>query len=301
MTVAFTKATKRRAKLRAAFMGPAGSGKTYSALAVAAGLGSRIAVIDTEHGSASKYAGLFSFDTLELSTFSVENYIEAIKAAEAAGYDVLVIDSLSHAWAGKGGILEFVDERTKASRSGNAFSSGWKDATPKHNQLIEAILACRCHVVATMRTKTEWVVQENERGKKEPRRIGTAPVQRDGMEYEFDVVGDLDQDHNLVVTKTRCPYLSGMVIAKPGAELAQALAAWLSDGTEAPPAAPSAPSVSALDVLVDRVRSAGDFAELDNVKAEIVKAKDTLSPADLEVLRDETKARWHAIDEARAA
>lgn len=298
MTVQFTKATKKRAKLRAALLGPAGSGKTYSALAVASGLGGRIAVIDTEHGSASKYAGLFDFDVVELSTYSVENYIEAIRAAEAAGFDVLVIDSLSHAWAGKGGILEFVDERTKASRSGNAFSSGWKDATPKHNQLIEAILACRCHVIATMRTKTEWVVQENERGKKEPKRIGTAPVQRDGMEYEFDLVGDLDQDHTFVVSKTRCPALSGAVMTKPGADLAKVLSAWLSDGVDAPK---PEPTVSKADVFTDRIRQARDLAELDNVKAEIKAAKDTLTPAERDALADEYKLRWHAIDEARAA
>jgi len=258
MALAFQKATKKKAKLRAAFMGPAGSGKTYSSLAVASALGQRIAVIDTEHGSASKYADRFMFDSIEPDSFSADLYIEAIHAAEAAGYDVLVIDSLSHAWSGKDGILEFVDQRTKASRSGNAFSSGWRDATPKHNALIEAILACKCHVIATMRTKTEYVLEEDQRGKKMPRKVGMAPVQRDGMEYEFDVVGDLDAESNFIVTKTRCPALSGKVIPKPGADLAHVLLGWLSDGAE--PAKPEAPKTPTpprtLTIAADRVREA---------------------------------------------
>lgn len=230
----FQKATKKKARLRLAFIGPAGSGKTYSALSVAKGLGGKVAVIDTEHGSASKYADRFEFDSVEPDSFSPDIYVEAIHAAEEAGYDVLIIDSLSHAWTGAGGILEIVDSKTRASKSGNAFATGWRDATPKHNAMIEAILACKCHVIATMRTKTEWVIEENQKGKKEPRRVGLAPVQRDGLEYEFDVVGDLDIDNNFAISKTRCPALSGKVITKPGESLAQLLAGWLSDGVEAP-------------------------------------------------------------------
>jgi len=232
----FVKATKKQARLRMALAGPAGSGKTFSALAIAAALGQRVAVIDTEHGSASKYADRFAFDVCELETYSPDAYVKAIKGAEAAGYDVLVIDSLSHAWNGKGGALEMVDEIGRRSRSGNSFNA-WRDVTPKHNALVEAMISSRCHIVATMRAKTEYVLEEVN-GKKAPRKVGLAPVQREGMEYEFDVFGDLNPEHGLHITKTRCPDLADKYIDHPGADLGRVLRGWLSDGA---PAAPSSP------------------------------------------------------------
>jgi len=236
MAVTFSKATKKQAKLRLALIGPSGSGKTYSALAIASAMGGRIALIDTEHGSASKYADLFSFDCLELDNFSPETYIEAIAAAEAAGYDTLIIDSLSHAWSGKGGILEFVDKAREAS--GDAFGSGWRKATPKHNALVDRMLAAHLHVIATMRSKTEYVVEKLANGKSSIRKVGMQPVQREGVEFEFDVVGDLDQDNTLTITKSRCPALSGQVIDKAGAQIAGILSTWLGDGAPVPPPAP---------------------------------------------------------------
>jgi hypothetical protein len=228
----FARATKHQAKLRLTLDGPSGSGKTYSALAIGTALGGRIALIDTEHGSASKYAGdPFTFDTLKLDSFEPRRYVKAIKDAEAAGYDVLVIDSLSHAWAGKGGALEQVDQR--AGAKGNKFAA-WRDVTPMQNELIDAIIGARLHVIATMRTKTEYAVDQDN-GKTTVRKLGLAPVQRDGVEYEFDLVGDLDLNHNLHITKTRCKALDDVVIAKPGAQLAATLKAWLDDGTPEPP------------------------------------------------------------------
>lgn len=234
----FTKATKARAKLRLGLIGPSGSGKTFTALLIAQELGGRVAVLDTEHGSASKYAGKFEFDTLEPDMFSPTVYTEAIRAAEAAGYDVLVIDSLSHAWSGKGGALEMVDNAAK--RTGNNSFTAWRDVTPLHNELIDAIVGARLHVIATMRSKVEYII-EDQGGKKVPRKVGLAPVQREGMEYEFDVVGDLDDQHTFVVSKTRCEALDKAVIREPGHELAETLRAWLSDGVEAHAEAPSAP------------------------------------------------------------
>lgn len=225
----FKKATKSQLKLRLALVGPSGTGKTYTALRVAKGLGSKIAVIDTERGSASKYAGSkFDFDVLELETFSPRTYVDAIHAAEAEGYDVIIIDSLSHAWMGTDGALEQVD-KAAARTKGNSFAA-WRDVTPMHNGLVDAMLACKAHLIITMRAKTEYVLEEGKNGTKVPRKIGMAPIQRDGMEYEFDVVGDLDYDHRLVVTKTRCDELDGAVIVKPGEEFAATLARWLSDG-----------------------------------------------------------------------
>lgn len=230
--VQFQKAVKYGALLRLALIGTSGSGKTYSALAIATGLGLPIAFIDTERGSARKYADLFDFDVLELESFSVENFIAAINAAERGGYKVLIIDSLSHAWSGKDGILEFVDMETAKSRAKNAYTSGWRAATPLHNKLLDTILGCKLHVIACMRSKSEYVLEEMN-GKKVPRKIGLQPVQREGMEYEFDVMGDLDQDHNLIISKSRCAAIDNKLFPKPGAEFAAILNDWLG-GAEAP-------------------------------------------------------------------
>jgi hypothetical protein len=243
MALQIKKATKRESKARLALCGPSGSGKTWTGLLIATGLagdGGKIVVIDTERGSASKYSDTFQFDVIELDEFSPQTYIEAIRLAEAQGYDVVVIDSLSHAWAGKGGALEMVDEASRRSRSGNSFTV-WRDVTPWHNKLIDAMIGARLHVIATMRTKTEWVLQEDERGKKTPKKIGMAAIQRDGMEYEFDVVGDLDLDHTLVISKSRCPALDEKVIKKPNGEVTNALREWLAgEAVTEEPAKPAA-------------------------------------------------------------
>jgi len=232
----FQKATKKKSKLRLALVGPSGAGKTYSALLIAKALGKKIAVVDTEHGSASKYAGdVADFDVLELTSFDPDHYIHAIETAAREGYDVVVIDSLSHAWAGKGGLLEFVDQAAKRSQSGNSYTA-WRDATPKHNRLIDALIQAPLHVIATMRAKTEYVLEQGKGSKLMPRKVGLAPVQRDGMEYEFDVVGDITLDHELLITKTRCSALADAVISRPGEELGRTLLAWLSDGADAPTA-----------------------------------------------------------------
>ena len=249
----FTKASKSKAKLRLALIGPSGSGKTYSALSIAANFPNhpKIAVIDTEFGSASKYADEFEFDTLNLTDdFSPMSYVKAIEAAR--GYDILIIDSLSHAWMGKGGALEMVDAATKKSKSGNSYMA-WRDVTPEHNKLVQAILQCPAHVIVTVRSKTEYVIDE-QGGKKVPRKVGMAPVQRDGLEYEMDIACDLTLDHDLVPTKTRCKAIDGKVYHKPGKEFAQMLSVWLSDGADAPP--------SAIEVARELIRSAATLADL---------------------------------------
>lgn len=231
----FKPATKTQSKLRMALIGPSGSGKTYTALNIAQHLGDRVAVIDTERGSASKYSGAggFKFDVLELDSFSPQKYLEGINAAVAAGYDVLVIDSLSHAWMGKDGVLEFVDKAAARSRSNNSFGA-WRDATPLHNSLVDGILDARIHIIATMRSKTEYVQEKDDRNKTVIRKVGMQPVQRDGLEYEFDVIADLDQDNNLIVGKTRCSALNGYVQKQAGEETAVILRDWLTDGVPAP-------------------------------------------------------------------
>lgn len=229
----FSKATKKKTKLRMALCGPSGSGKTYTALSIATKLGAKVAVIDSEHGSASKY-DWFNFDVLELSNCAPQDYINAINGAVQFGYDVLVIDSLSHAWAGKNGVLEMVDAAAKRSQSQNSFTA-WRDVTPQHNALVEAMLAANIHIIVTLRVKTDYVMEEVERNGRRiqsPRKVGLAPIQRDGLEYEFDIVGDLSLDNTLSISKTRCPDLHNAVIDKPGADFAAQLHGWLETGVE---------------------------------------------------------------------
>jgi ABC-type dipeptide/oligopeptide/nickel transport system ATPase component len=228
--MAFQRATKKQSRLRMGLIGPAGSGKTYTSLALATNLGNRVAVVDTERGSASKYADEFTFDVTELYEFNPQNYINAIHEAEAYGYDVLVIDSLSHAWTGKGGALELVEKAATRSQSKNTYFA-WREVTPLHNALVDAILQSPMHIIVTMRTKTEYVI-ENVNGKQVPKKVGLAPIQREGLEYEFDIVADLDVDNNFIVTKTRCKKLSGAVVNKAGKDVANIIKEWLNDGAQ---------------------------------------------------------------------
>jgi hypothetical protein len=233
-TFTFTKAVKQQEKLRMAIDGPSGGGKTWTSLRIATVLaeaaGGRIAVIDSERGSARKYASDFDFDHLSLPDSNPHTYIGAIGAAAEAAYAVLVVDSLSHAWEGT---LELKDDVAKRSRSGNSFDA-WREVTPVHNDLVDALLRFPGHVIVTMRTKTAYVIEEyedaNGRTKTKPVKIGLKPIQRDGVEYEFDVVGDIDLENTLVISKTRCSQLAGEVIRKPGEQLAKTLLAWLDDG-----------------------------------------------------------------------
>lgn len=227
----FAPATKAQEKARIALEGPSGSGKTWSALSIAQGLGQRIAVIDTERGSASKYASDFTFDVCKLFAFDPRDLVKAL--ALAAAYDVVIVDSLSHFWMGAGGMLEQVDAFAKRSNSGNSFAA-WKDARPLEREMIDALLAFPGHVIVTMRTKTEWVITENDRGRKEPKKIGLKAEQRDGIEYEFDLVGALDLDHNLVVSKSRMSVMADQVIARPDIEVGRRILEWLSDGVKLP-------------------------------------------------------------------
>jgi hypothetical protein len=197
----FKKAVRESAKLRLALTGPAGSGKTYSSLQIAKGLGGKIAMIDTERGSGALYANIVDYDVLRIDPpFEPRKFLQGIKAAEDAGYNVLIIDSLSHAWAGDGGILTIHDRAAKAVR--NSFDA-WREVTPQHNQLVDAILASTCHVIVTLRTKTGYeVITEN--GKTKVSKVGLAPIQRQGLEFEFTVVMDLSiEGHVATASKDR--------------------------------------------------------------------------------------------------
>ena len=233
--VQFLKAERKRAKLRLALAGPSGSGKTYGALLIAKGLGGRVAVIDTEHGSASLYADLLDYDTLELTPpYSPERYIEAIRAAESAGYDVIVIDSTSHEWEGSGGCLESNETLARAKYRGNTWSA-WSDTTPRHRAFIDAQLQSRCHIIATMRSKTA-TEQAEENGKKKVVKLGMKAVQREGAEYEYTVVLDLEHEHHFAVaSKDRTRLFAEPHIVTE--ETGKRLLAWLESGAEPAPQA----------------------------------------------------------------
>src|SRR5215469_3126000 len=226
-TFVFRKAVKQNAKLRLALSGPGGSGKTYTLLKLATALGGRIAAIDTEHGSMEKYADQFDFDVLHLDSYNPVIFPRLIGDVAGQGYSTLITDSWSHFWMGEGGELDQVDAITARSKSNNSFAA-WRHVSPMHNRMIDAMLAAPIHIMVSMRVKTEWVLEKDERtGKTVPRKVGLAPVMRDGVEYEFDVCGDMDLENTLVITKSRCPDLSGIVIRKPGEEMAATLARWL--------------------------------------------------------------------------
>lgn len=253
----FKPASKQQSRLRMTIDGPAGSGKTYTALRFAHALagGRPIAFIDTERGSASKYAGEapdgvpWAFDVIELTTFSPETYTEGIEAAGRAGYVVLVIDSLSHAWEGKGGALEIKDRV-----GGNQFTA-WRAVTPMHNRMIDAILQSPCHVITTMRSRMEYIQDTDEHGKVlGVRKVGMAPIQRPGMEYEMDVVCDVDWAHILTVSKSRCSALQDARREKPGPEFVVPLIEWLSSGAAPAPK----PATEELANAARTMRAAGD-------------------------------------------
>lgn len=234
--LSFAPATKAKAKARIGFAGVSGSGKTYTALewatVLADGDGSQIGLIDTERDSASLYADNFAFQTLPMSRpYHPDRLIEAMRIAEEAGIEVLVIDSLSHFWNGAGGILEIVDA-AKSKFGGNSHMA-WAVGTPLQQKLVDALLAYPGHVIVTMRTKSEWLEGQDSRGKKTMQKIGTTPQQRDGIEYEFTLMLDVDLEHRSMVGKTRCSDIAGHVYGpSDAADAAKAFKAWLESGVE---------------------------------------------------------------------
>ena len=234
MEFAPVKAERKRATARVALCGPAGSGKTHSSLRLGGELGEKILLIDTENHSGEMEAGkpgIPDYFVLPIEApFDPAKFIDAIKAAEENDFDVVIIDSLSHVWAGSGGLL---DQQGKiADRGTNSFTA-WRQITPKHNALVDAMLQSSCHIMATMRSKQEYVIEENERGKKAPKKVGLAPVQRDGLEYEFTIVFDIDQKtHTAISTKDRTslfPPDKSFIISD---ETGRLIKNWLENGAE---------------------------------------------------------------------
>ncbi|MBQ4400965.1 MAG: AAA family ATPase [Synergistaceae bacterium] len=205
----FRKAHRTSAKLRLAITGTAGAGKTYSSLLLAFGLGGNIALIDTENGSGDLYSSLGDYDICQLNApYDPRRYVQCIHEAEKADYTTIIIDSLSHAWSGQGGILDLQGKIAEAKYRGNSYAA-WRDVTPLQNALVDCLLSSPCHIIATMRSKTDYLQCENERGRTEIRKVGLAPVQREGIDYEFTTVFDLSQEHIAIASKDRTGLFSG--------------------------------------------------------------------------------------------
>jgi hypothetical protein len=194
------KAERKQAVIKLALQGPSGSGKTYSSLLLANGLVGnwhQIAVIDTENNSSHLYSHLGNFNVLSLSEpFSPERYIEAIEICEQAGMKAVIVDSISQEWEGSGGIIE-----THGNMAGNSFTN-WNRVTPRHNAFVQKMLQSPCHIIATIRSKQDYVLTDKN-GKMVPEKVGLKGVTRDGMDYEFTVVLDLDIKHQATASKDR--------------------------------------------------------------------------------------------------
>lgn len=219
----FKKAERKQQKLRILLEGTSGTGKTYSALRLAKGIGGKVAVLDTEKGSASLYANEFDFDTCIFNPpYSPNNYILMIKEAEKAGYDILIIDSSSKEWSGAGGCLEI--QQNLGGRL-----QDWAKVSPMHEKFIEAILQANMHIICTARTKSDWDLSKDENGKTKAQKLGLKTEQRDGIDYEFTTVLRLNYDHIAEATKDRT-HIFEKVYEPITEKTGEKLLAWLNDG-----------------------------------------------------------------------
>jgi len=279
MALEFKKAKREQVRMKIGMSGPSGSGKTMSSLRLAYGITKaefpdlsesevwdKICLIDTENGSGSLYVGtqvgsmkIGEYNTIDLvPPFSPDNFTDAIHMAEDHGINVIIIDSLSHAWAGQGGALD--QQGAIAARSGNSYTA-WRTITPQHNKLVDAMLQSRCHVIANMRAKMEYQQTKNENGKSQVKAIGMGVIMRDGIEYEFTTAFMLDYEHIANATKDRTGMFDGkyfMIDENTGKQMYQ----WLSSGAPvvknestvpAPAPAPAADSNEQLQKAIDAV------------------------------------------------
>lgn len=225
-------AERKQAKIKMSLMGPAGSGKTYSSLIIAFGMinnWSKIAVIDTERGSANLYSHLGSYYVLELDEpFTPERFIEAIKLCEQSNIEIIIIDGISPEWNGKNGILEIHEKTTSSMKVPNSFTA-WASVTPRHQAFIDAILQSKCHVITTLRTKTEYVLSERN-GKNVPQKVGMAAIQRDGYEYEVSISLDIDDEHMAMSSKDRTGLFSEKGKFKITQETGKLIRDWCKSG-----------------------------------------------------------------------
>jgi hypothetical protein len=223
----FQKAVRSNIPLKIAIIGPSGSGKTFSALRLASGIGGTIALLDTENKRALHYADLFDFLHLPFSApYSPERFVSAITAAEAEGVKTLIIDSASHEWIGPGGCLEI-----HAAIPGNSYVA-WAKVTPRHAAFLQKIVDSPINIITCMRGKDEYILDDNVKGKKEPRKIGVGAVQRDGIEYEHTCSFLLDIQHTATVQKDTTGVFPGTGVQVLAEDHGKKLAAWAAGKTE---------------------------------------------------------------------
>lgn len=236
------KAAREKTKIRIGLSGPSGSGKTFSALLLASGMAGwdKIAIIDTENGSADLYAHLGPYSVITLGApFSPERYIEALHECEKAGMEVIILDSATHEWDGKGGCLESNDLLASAKFKGNTWAA-WSVTTPRHQQFIQAIVSSPCHIITTVRSKTDTIQTEDKKVKK----VGLREIQREGWEYELTLNFTLDRDGNYAVaSKDRTGLFSNADPFKVSKATGATILAWASSGEE-----PAQPKDSRRDV-----------------------------------------------------
>ncbi len=197
----FHRAKRKESKLRLALTGASGSGKTFSALLLAQGLGGNVAVADTERGSAALYSDKFDFDTIEITPpYNLKKWLDVFDAAVDSGYNILILDSITPLWSGEGGLLEQKDQLAK--HGGKNSYTAWADVTPMYNRFVERMLNANIHVIATIRSKTEYSM-ETDGGRTIIKKVGLGPQFRDGIDYEFTTVFDMASDHSVLVSKDR--------------------------------------------------------------------------------------------------
>ena len=294
MTVNIRKARRSATKLRLLLTSPSGGGKTYGALLLSKGLGGKTVVIDTEEGSSDLYDTLHDFDVIDLRPpFSPERYIEAITAAEEAGYEVIIVDSVTHCWSGAGGCLEILEDVAKAQFRGNTWSA-FSVITPRWRAFVDKLLRSPAHVICTGRSKTE-TAQVDDHGKKKVAKLGMKLEARDGLEYEFTTVLDLVHDgHYATASKDRTGIFSGD--PKPlSVETGKRIAEWLAGGLPAPVAAAPQPARRG---WLERVNAATTVEELGTIGDEADEAVSTgeLSPTQRQRLDKQITIRHQQIE-----
>lgn len=234
MTMTFTEANREKSSIRIGIMGPTFSGKTYSALLMARGLvgeKGRIAVVDCEGGEANLYADVTPFDSMTLEPpYTPEKFIEAIEAAEAAGYNALILDTISHEWAGDGGILD--NQLSIENKDPKRRWTCWDDLTPRHNRFLNTIIRSPMHIISTMRMKMKYTVDSVD-GRSSPRKVGMGPIQRENLEYEFSILLEMDESHVATIVKDRSKVLGGVGdVFAPSVEIGNALRVWRESGVD---------------------------------------------------------------------
>jgi hypothetical protein len=295
--VQIRKARRSATKLRLLLTGPSGAGKTWGALQIAKGMGGKTVVIDTEEGSSDLYDHLHDFDVIDLRPpFSPERYIEAIKAAEAAGYEVIVIDSVTHCWSGPGGCLEILEDVAKAQFRGNTWSA-FSVITPRWRAFVDAILRSPAHVICCGRSKTE-TAQVDDHGKKKVAKLGMKLEARDGLEFEFTCVLDLIHDgHYATVSKDRTGLFAGD--PKPiTPATGERLAAWLAGGT--PAAKPPSEKYAQAADYISRAATDADLRKATKAIDGYVVAGD-LTSDEWSSLTDQINQRLAAIENEAGA